>query len=88
MTGNKQTEFLYRRVTTCALNTPFEMHFNARNIKGENSGQKPKMVYTPSATAQSEMTEKIVSITQSHHQQSPQTADLEANGDMPFQLGH
>ena len=54
------------------------LHINARNIKGENSGQKPKMVYTPSATAQSEMTENIVSIKQSHHQQSPQAADLEA----------
>jgi hypothetical protein len=36
------------------------------------------MDHTPSATAMSEMTEKIVSIRQSHHQQSPQTADLQA----------
>jgi hypothetical protein len=53
----------------CTSTTPLNTvnpHFNARNIKGENSGQKPKMVYTPSATAQSEMTGKIVSIRQSH----------------------
>jgi hypothetical protein len=36
------------------------------------------MNHTPSATAMSEMTEKIVSITQSHHQQSPQIADFQA----------
>jgi hypothetical protein len=52
--------------------------FNARNIKGENTGQNTKMEYTPPITALSEMTEKIVRIRKYHHQQPPQTADLVA----------
>jgi hypothetical protein len=31
------------------------LQFNARNIKGENTGQKTKMNYTPPITALSEM---------------------------------
>jgi hypothetical protein len=52
------------------------LQFNARNIKGESSGQNTKMEYTLPITALSEMTEKIVSITKYHHQQPLQTADL------------
>jgi hypothetical protein len=52
--------------------------FNARNIKGENTGQNTKMNYTPPITALSEMTEKIVRIRKYHHQQPPQTPDLVA----------
>jgi hypothetical protein len=53
-------------------------HPNARNIKGESTGQNTKMEYTPPITALSEMTEKIVSIRKYHHQQPLQTADLVA----------
>jgi hypothetical protein len=52
------------------------MHVNARNIKGENTGQKSKMVYTPPITTLPKMTEKIVSIRKYYHQHPPQTADL------------
>jgi hypothetical protein len=55
-----------------------EQLFNARNIKGENTGQNTNMEYTSPITALSEMTGKIVSIRKYHHQQPPQTVDLVA----------
>jgi hypothetical protein len=53
------------------------MPFFLQSVKGENTGQKTKIVYTPPITALSEMTEKIVTI-RKYHQQPPQTADLVA----------
>jgi hypothetical protein len=73
---------IHLRVTMClyvsmwnSSSVEFRL-FNARNIKGENTGQNTKMNYTPPITALSEMTEKIVRIRKYHHQQPPQTADL------------
>jgi hypothetical protein len=65
-------------VVSCHGKNVWKKQGNARNMKGESTGQKTKMNYTPPITALSEMTEKIVMITKYHHQQPPQTADVVA----------